>query len=403
MSRKKLFIVGDFTFPKGGAPTERIKQFALGFLENDFEVKIISLALSNQHEAQGVYQYEGAELPYILNANNKYWEADNIRNNKLTDKLKWFMLSYFGAYLTYRKWKAKLNAQREDYFLFYGRSFMKLYPFFKLAKRNGCNIVFDIVEHVDVYSGFGKKINPVYWDWKMGLKYFPKNSTVLSTITTSISNLYSKVNDQRILIPSIFGWKNNIAKAEEKENTESNKIKFLYVGALMSKDAAELMLAAFKILADINTNISLVLAGRFNQLESSRALLKKYAGNHIIIKGQFESEEYNSMMQDADALLLLRENSLAQKYSFPTRLIEYLRFDKPIVTTALGDIPNYFEDEQDVLFVDKNSAQRIAEKINEACVSGNLFNIGKNGWKLGRQHFDRKHHSERLIKQVEGV
>ena len=83
----------------------------------------------------------------------------------------------------------------------------------------------------------------------------------------------------------------------------------------------------------------------------------------ILLVGFVNSEELLSYNYAADILFVCRTNSPYANHGFPWKLGEYCMTGKPIIASRVGDIEEYFKDNEDLYIVEPNNSNAIAEKI----------------------------------------
>jgi glycosyltransferase involved in cell wall biosynthesis len=387
MLNKRVFIVGEFSYPEGGAATKRISSFCQGFAQNGYQVYIIGLAVYNSNKKKYSFEEINNNIFYLNNTSTSKVEF-SIVNKGIINKLIWFYYSYFGSFqIFFKVWK-KFKFTNDDVVMLYGRNFFKLWPFTLHSKNKRPKIILDVVEHLSIFSGYAKYFNPLYWDWYLGFYFLPRKVDLITCITYSLDSIFKRKNLNSIVIPSVSTWTNTIQKIKIKD-----KISFLYIGALLDKDAASNMIEIFKCLFEFNNEVSLIIAGKY--LQTKRGIeIYNYCKEDPILKeriifyGEFSQNDFDDLMQKADCLVLLRRSDKTEEYSFPTRLIEYLKTGKPVVISDVGDISKYLDDGQDAILLDPYNNKANANKINVYLNDKKfLVKIGENGYLKGKLHF----------------
>lgn len=94
--------------------------------------------------------------------------------------------------------------------------------------------------------------------------------------------------------------------------------------------------------------------------------LKELAKPHKQIEfyGRASREEIPALLKGAKILALARPSSLQAAGGFPTKLGEYLSTGKPVVVTAVGEIPNYLNNENSFI-VEPDNNDLFAYAIDE--------------------------------------
>ncbi len=395
----KIYIIGEFAFPNGGGPAKRVKELAMGFLENGCDVEILSLAMSKQYQKADYYNNGVNSIQFENNYLSKENLGGLIENKSKWNKINWFFRSYVGAFLTTMKFLFAQKIKSDDIMLFYAPGLLKFIPFIAVAKWKGCKIIFDIVEDVVSFKGFGKKWNPVFWDWKAGYYVLPRISNVNAAITTGLQDKFQKINNT-IIVPTVMGWE---GETKHLRNGQDGMISLLYIGALVEKDDPVAMLNLIRRVNEKEIKLSLTLAGMYAENKSAQVLLDEIHNDPILQKsihlvGAFANDQFQTLMDAADAIVLLRGNDSTQVFSFPTRLVEYLSLKKAVITTKLGDIPKYLKHGEEVILLEPGDVPDNAAILNNFINDkSSLREIGQQGFCKGRQHFNRKVETKKIL------
>lgn len=112
------------------------------------------------------------------------------------------------------------------------------------------------------------------------------------------------------------------------------------------------------------------------------------ADAHLEIAGYLSRDDLLSLFARARALLVPLFDDVRSQARFPTKIGEYLAAARPIVTNAVGEIPQYFEDGVDAVVCPPGDALAFGERIAgllrdpEAAAA-----IGRAGRALAEQRF----------------
>ncbi len=135
----------------------------------------------------------------------------------------------------------------------------------------------------------------------------------------------------------------------------------LFVGNLgRNKGVYDIIEAMRRIRKSTRTKLELVgPEERKNDLEKINALVEKYdLGDCVEIRGPLYGTDKIEAFKRACLFIL---PSYAE--NFPLVILEAACAGLPIVTTEVGAIPEFFEDERSVLFVEPGSVEQIADAI----------------------------------------
>lgn len=143
-------------------------------------------------------------------------------------------------------------------------------------------------------------------------------------------------------------------------------VRIVYGGMFAEKDGVEDLIEAFDRVADTYPDVELILTGqaREERLEAVRARVR--AARHcdrIHYKGYLAAEEYYPFLAEGDILCAIRRGSAFAATGFPFKLGEYLATGKPVIATAIGDIPRYLHDRTDAVLVPPDSVPALVEAM----------------------------------------
>lgn len=175
---------------------------------------------------------------------------------------------------------------------------------------------------------------------------------------------------------------------------------FAYTGHLRQEDGIELLLEAFSRIK--NQNIRLVITGS----GSAEKIIKAYAqqDKRIIFLGIIPYQDMRSVQGNADVLVCprLRGHDFT-KYSFPSKLMEYMQMGKPVVANRLSGIPKEYDD---FLFYANDESPESWQVKLEECL--NLSDeersiVGKRNREFVLKQKNNIHQAKRMIDLLEGL
>ena len=140
----------------------------------------------------------------------------------------------------------------------------------------------------------------------------------------------------------------------------------MYSGTLHQRFGILNLVEAFEKIR--NPKYSLIICGTGD----SEALIKKYAASDTRIKflGKVPRKEVLGLQRNATVLVNPRQNNESfTKYSFPSKTMEYLSAGKPVIAYKLDGIPDEYDDY--IFYVNDNSVESLAERIEEICEKTN--------------------------------
>lgn len=170
----------------------------------------------------------------------------------------------------------------------------------------------------------------------------------------------------------------------------------LFVGDLgKNKGVYDIIKAIHKIRKSLRVKLELVgPEGKKNDLEKIQTLVEKYElDGYIEIRGPLYDADKIEAFNKASLFLL---PSYAE--NFPLVILEAACAGLPIITTRVGAIPEFFEDERSVRFVEPGNIEQIAEAIIELLSNEKMRDaLGKEA----RRVFVDKLARERILQSLD--
>lgn len=406
-----IVLAGHFTFPVGGAPAARMNNLGSGFRECGATVHVLAMApnldgvaqpASGQTETGVTFEHTG----YV----NTRLRTDNViglRGKTRRAKLKWFIRLYGSVIPTATRLKAMIRAGQCDLFIGYGRNAALLMPLVWLCHRHKVPCLLDIVEIPEQFAGIGGKLNPMYWDWVVGMRWMPKQFDGLTVITHGLEALYRQRGCRDILVvPSLEQW---AAPPVLAPSIAAESFRLTYVGALLPRDAPEVLFGVMRVLAERDVPVQLAVAGRYEDTPTGRYWAEQCRSDPLLAKtvqlcGPLSDAALQAQLQASDGLILTRREAATEVNSFPTRLIEYLKQARPVFISAVGDVSRYLRDGLDAVLLPASAPEEAAKRIAQVAGSADRgYALGQQGFVRGAEWFDRQRHAARILEFASGL
>lgn len=163
-----------------------------------------------------------------------------------------------------------------------------------------------------------------------------------------------------------------------------------YLGSFAQRDDIEGILKAFKTARQSNKQLKLRLMGFHPHPEQLEATLdQKGLRKHVEISGQLHFQDIPDLLYECDLLIVNRDDSPYAHYGFPTKLGEYLATGRPTVVTRVGDIPQYFEDGNQLRVINPGDPKALSEVMLERFEKDAAYEaMGQRGQIWVRDHFN---------------
>jgi glycosyltransferase involved in cell wall biosynthesis len=412
----RVLIAGGFTFPSGAATASRIRNLAFGLRDCGAEVHVVTMAptllspdivLKGGSPYQGVIPYQGITYecpggrPAPVGTESQDRSSGLRLRNPLWGKPVWFARAYTVIVPAYRRVARRLAEHRYDLFFAYDRGITRTLPLVRLCRRHGAACILDVVEIPASFDGLGGILSPVYWDWFLGAKVSTRQFDGLTVIATGLEQRFAARGFEHIqILPSIEGWDD---LPTPQPGDRSLPFRLLYLGALLPRDAPEMLFETMRLLHRRGLPVQLDVVGRFASSPDGRRLADLARQDPLLqacvnLVGEVDDADLAARLGAADGLVLLRRDAPTEVCSFPTRLIEYLKQGRPVFVSDVGDVSRYLRHGQDAVLLPPGDPAGMAAAI-EALVNSpdRGYALGLQGQRRGQECFDRKTHAAQLL------
>jgi glycosyltransferase involved in cell wall biosynthesis len=401
-----VVIVGNFWFPHGTASAARIRNIALGLRECGARVHVMTLVPQPRSPAEAgeSTEHEGVSYECVAPfraAVDGWRDADRsiprIRGG-IASKVRWFAGLYGAIPVALRRLARRIDAGGCDLLLAYDRSAVRMSPLARLCRARRVVSLLDVTEVSEHLTG--SRWSAIYWDSRLGTRTTPRLYDGVTVITSGLERHFRAQGCQRTLVlPAMEAW----PAAALPGPTGNEGFHLAYVGALQGRDAPELLLEAVWRLAREGLPVTLDVMGHYEGTERGERLRAQCAGDPTLQRvvhfvGSVSDREMSARLLGADALVLPRRDSRTERLSFPTRLVEHLRYGRPVLVSDVGDVSRYLEDGTDAVLLPPADPEGAAHAIARlARLPDRGAAIGRRGRETGARAFDRRTHASRLL------
>lgn len=397
----RIVVAGDFSFPVGGAALARVANIAAAAAEAGVEVHVVALSGAGRGSEFGpVAATRFGELPVSAFAWSRPPQAVGA------SRLRWLWDTYAKTPAGLRWYFSRHPLRQSDVVFVYGRSYFRLRRLFSVAQACGAFSVLDVTEGLERFAGFGGRINPVYRDWALGLKHLPGRANLVTAISNGLVERAKAARaDWVMLMPGIEEW----TPPPIFGSNSSHGFRLLVFGSLLPKDDPGLLAGVAGELARRQIPISIELVGRYGESPVGRRWaeeIRARAGDQVVVRsrGAPTSEELPAVLAEADAFLMLRPDTTAERLAFPTRLVELLKIGRPLFVSDVGDVSTYLKHREHALLLRPGSVVNAVDTIEEVLRQQDRGRkIGLGGWMQGQRCFNRATRVESLLEAIRGA
>jgi len=393
---KTFFIISSSDLSRPGAAQFRLLAIARGLCEHGAKVNWILIASKVPDSIANDEKYRRINFIQVGK------QPTSIINNKLAS---YFYRLYLLVSL--RPTLSHLCRDSDHKALFsVGDSFLNLTLVKRLCRKERILLSHERTEYPYLNAkSLLKRLNLFLY-----LKIFIPQCDHIFVISKALRDFFSALamvrkNNVPVSILNMLTETDRYQINEETEATPNKDI--VYVGTMYGdKDGVYDLISAFGLIMDKVPDARLVLIGdnlrreRMNKIYEALSNISHQ--DRIIFTGSLGRTELIQRINQAYCLALSRPNNIQAKYGFPTKLGEYLATGRPVIVTAVGDIPFYLDDGVNAFIAEPNNIQSFADKLEE-CFSNEdkAIKIGQKGQETAIKFFDYRVVTRVLMEAIE--
>jgi len=352
--------------------------------------KRILMATPKLSSSGGVSSFWNALLP-VFNS--------NVGLNVQTLQIGGHGKNLFGPLLDQWNFKKSINTQPDMAFLnpsLGSRSFFRDALFAK--QLIGKNIPFIVFFH-GWSLDFEKKVDAKY------IRFFLKTFGQAKKIFVLSQDFKNKIVEWGYAGEVIVETTNvdatlindfSIEKKMEEVQT-SDSIKILFLARLLREKGVFETVEAFRDLCKKHENIELTIAGDGKDLQILKEFVKN--DNNITIVGHVEGDSKIDLFNGSHIYCL-------PSYSegLPTSVLEAMAFGMPVLTTKVGGLKAFFQDEKMGYFVQPKNIEELEEKLDLLINDRNkIIDMGRYNHNFATDNLLNTVVAKRLVSHMESV
>lgn len=357
--KKKIFYIGNFSFPYGNASGARVLGNGFLFKEIGYEVSYIGVdnnvnSYSSLEDTLKVYKdFNYYNLPYPLGMNG--W------------------LLYKKRFYEVRE---LLEKHSPDVVILYGSPALSIFGKLILnwSRKNKIICLTDCVDWLN--SGTGSFLHRIvkFLDNSYQKQILNKQTDGVITISSYLSNYYKNKKQKTVIIPPLIDP--GKYKDLDYQRDESRKIKLIYIGQPFATDGRKVQEKSFKDRLDkvINILFSLqdfdfvfhiygITKNEYLRIISAQEEKIEKLGSRIFFHGKIKNENAIEKIAESHFTILFRDKNRMTSSGFPTKFVETLSCGTPIITTNTSDLEDYIKEGENGFFIDLVDEERALKKM----------------------------------------
>lgn len=382
----KVIYVGYSGFPIGLAQVQRQLLLSKGLVEAGCQVTVLSrfgihkIGEGNNIPPQGIY--EG--IQYIYCSGNPYRLKSFIVRNIL--KLKGLMLEAYYIRNIFDK-------RDKNFLIITTNTFYNILYYFFLGKLFGIHTIIDSVEY---WSSFKKGRFNKFFATLYDKYYFNFADKIIVISDFLFDKIKQKIPYKSIIkIPAICDFSKFDYNIDNNASDKKNHY-FLYCG---SANYSEIVLFILRSYARIETGIKLILiiSGNKSNLEKIKNYIYINQLEKVTIKSNIPYNDLIALYKNSLALLIPLRSTMQDIARFPHKLGEYTAASRPIVSTNIGEVANYFKDGQNAYLATTYDEIEFSQKLVEIEKDKKKADeVGRKAYLTGLEYFDYKKNAIKL-------
>ncbi len=214
------------------------------------------------------------------------------------------------------------------------------------------------------------------------------------TISEMLENHIKKYspNTPLLIVPPIVNFL-------EYENIDRKKRYpyFLYCGSIAYIEVMTFVLNSYKILNNSEYKVVLIVSGDSKKLLSLKHIISDLnLESRVEIFNNISDKELKELYVNANALLIPLRNTNQDKARFPHKIAEYCASKRPIITTRVGEITNFFDDDS-ALIANDYDINMFSEKMKYVIDNPvRSEEIANKSYRIGYKYFNYLNYSQPL-------
>ena len=210
-------------------------------------------------------------------------------------------------------------------------------------------------------------------------------------LTKEMINSLNLPSERCVVVEGVFRESTCDSISSNKSDNKNKTI--VYTGTLTKKYGVMDLVKAFELIDD--ENYELLICGE----GEAKLDIEKAAedDSRILYKGQLSNGEILKIQRNATLLVNPRKNDIFTKYSFPSKLMEYLGSGVPVLCYKLDGIPKEYDDYLN--YIPNDNLTSFMKKM--VCICNldpdKLNKIGENGKKFVLENKTPEKQVEKIV------
>lgn len=379
----KIALFSQYSFPFGGAASNRILAYCKALTLNSTYVKVY-IPFQTDYQFDDFLpddgNYNGINYQYTFKRyRSKYKSIRGLMRLLQLDKLL--------ACITFIKSFIRDNKKiKYDTLIFSTDTFLYLLIGMVLKKIFKTKVIFIFDEYpIPIRHELKDRIPK----WKeRAYAFILRDYTAYISISNTLRKYFQDISHKPCFIMPVIVDHSKFEFELESSNDQSGSLDYLcYMGNFeLAKDNVDLIVKAFSLVHQEYPTLKLFLYGDPKHLDREKVIYlinKLELKNFVILKGFIKSTEVPKILFGARVLVSSQPDTKRAKGGFPTKLAEYMMTGKPTLLTDVGENSIYVNKDEHCFMVPPNDPVIYAEKLKWILNNyEKALSISKNGKKF---------------------
>jgi glycosyltransferase involved in cell wall biosynthesis len=397
MANLRILIVGEFEYPFGSAAASHMRLFAKGLRLAGADVRVLSQSRipwrESDKQPDGTLAYE--HTPYETSAGDS-GAAKSTLLKRATRHIR-------SIHASQRRTRELILSREINAVLVDTQSFAAAQPLVSLCRQHHIPVIIYVVEWFVPSLFRGGIVNPLYWDNLLLRLWTARQCAGVLAISGFVERQYSRWGMPVLRVPTVFDFDAWTGGEQAVFQGETKEFNLTYAGNFKPTDGTLDMLEAIRIARRSGCPVRLTVVGSDGSIGVAREIYEHSQQDNLLrgniqFLGRIPEEEYMPRLSRSDALILVRSPGVMSEGAFPNRLPEYLATERPVITTAVPDVPEYLTDAIHAHVVPPQRPDLVAERIIYLWKdsSGRRL-LGRAGRRRAQECFDYQTHTRRIL------
>lgn len=396
----KIKVILTSSYPLGNVTTDRAHLLCKGLVENGADLELVIT------QPTETYENEANHLPNGFYDTVHFRYIGGIVQRNKSKLIRKFIDIYTHVLVVL---ELLMNRSNFEYVLIIGPSidFRLIIPFLSFLSKK-----FKTLLEINEYPFVSKKNNLLTRAKKCLLFrcIFPLYDGFI-VISNSLNELIIKHKSKKatsIIVP-ILG-ENPTYMRKSRITPPIDYPYILHTGSMIdSKDGIMGILEALKIVrTEYNHPIKLVITGTIKQSRDVKQILNYISMNglseYVIFTGFLDKKGLESYLSNCSLTIINKYSNVQNMFCFPTKTIDYLKYEVPLIITSVGDISDYFTNGDNAFVIAPEDNNVLASTIVQILNHPSQANtMAKRAKLLLTKEFSYQEQGHRLINFFESL